>query len=376
MTSHTQRRVLALDVLRGMTVIAMMIVNAAGVLSHAHGEVKVFDTFLHANWVGCTFADLVFPMFLFAMGVSISLSLGPRQRNPGLTWELVLSLGKRTGLLILIGLLLSLVVAVAQPGVPFLVLGVLQRIGIAFFLSALIFVATGRRVQIAIVVCLLAAYWPLVAWVPVPGVGAPDPMQPGLNFASWFDPALLGRDWVLEGRGPHPYDPEGTLPTLLACVPQVLIGALVGEWLRRRRDPFEKTVKLALAGIALSLGGWIWSFSLPLIKAVWTSSYVLWTSGIAMITLAALYYWIDVRGRSQSGWVRFCEGFGINALAAYVLHTLLLGLEVSPLASAMHSLLDGTVPAELASLPPILLVLLVAYVPIHWMYRRNVILKV
>jgi predicted acyltransferase len=253
---------------------------------------------------------------------------------------------------------------------------VLQRIGLAYFGAALLHAALPLRAQLGLIVAFLGVHGLLVAWVPVPGAGAPDVMVPGLNFASWFDPALLGRELVLVRTGPHPYDPEGLLPTLFACVPQALMGALVGDWLVRPGEPRAKVGRLALAGLGLALGGWAWSHGHPFIKSVWTSSYVLWTTGIAMVLLAGLHRWLDSRDGPGPAWVRVSRDFGVNALAAYIAHTLLLGLAASPIAFALYRALAGPLPPEVAALAPILLVLVLTYLPVRWMQARGLVLRV
>jgi predicted acyltransferase len=328
---------------------------------------------LHAPWAGCTLADLVFPFFVFSVGAALPLSVGA---HTGLDRARVRRLARRSAWLVVIGIALAWAIALPQPDAPFLILGVLQRIGIAFFVAALIVASTGWRAWLAIASGLLAAYWIVVAWLPVPGFGAPDPFQPGLNFSSWLDPALLGRDLVLMGSEPHPYDPEGLLGTLVACVAQMLLGALAVEWLRRPGAPARRTLQVAAAGLGLALAGWLWSFSHPWVKSVWTSSYVLWSSGLATLLLAALHAGLDRGGHEDAVWVRFFRAFGVNALPAYVLHTLLLGIETSAPAQWMVRALEGPLPPVWASLPSILLVLVGTALPMLWLQRRNVIWKV
>lgn len=306
-------RLLSLDAFRGITVAAMVLVNNPGTWSAIYGPLR------HADWHGATPTDLIFPFFLFIVGVAVPFSLAPRAA-PGSPGALPRVL-RRALLIFALGILLH-----ALPWFQWETLripGVLQRIAVCYLAAALIYLATGWRGQAIWAAALLLGYWGLMALVPVPGHAAGD-LGKEWNLAAYLDRALLGPAHIW--RVSRVYDPEGILSTVPA-VGTTLLGGLAGGWLRSGRAPGVLMRGLVGAGVAGVAAGWLWGLAFPINKPLWTSSYVLYTAGWALLALAACYWVIEMRGRT--GWARPFVVFGVNALALYFLSSLaakLLGM--------------------------------------------------
>jgi predicted acyltransferase len=295
-------RIRSLDAFRGLTVAAMILVNNPGSWSH------VYAPLAHAAWNGWTPTDLIFPFFLFIVGVSLVVAFTRRELAGATSRDLARKALLRGALIVLVGLLLNGFPAyqLSRIRIP----GVLQRIGVVYALTALIYLGCGPRARRWIAAALLVGYWALMTLVPVPGGQAGDLSAAG-NLGAWLDRLLLpGHLWTPE------FDPEGLLSTLPA-VATCLLGTFVGERLLGDRAPAERTSGLFVAGAGLILAGLAWGAIFPINKSLWTSSYVLLSGGIATQALAACYWIIDVRGRD--GWARPWYVFGTNALFAFVL---------------------------------------------------------
>lgn len=300
-TSSTDR-LTSLDVFRGLTIAAMILVNNPGSWDFIYGPLK------HAEWHGWTPTDLIFPFFLFIVGVSITLALARRVASRGSKRDLYWKIARRTLIIFTLGLVLA--------GFPSYHLstirlpGVLQRIAICYFCAALIFLKTGWKSQGIIAASLLLFYWALMTLIPVPGFGAGNLSMEG-NLAAYIDRTLLsGHIWK------PLYDPEGLLSTIPA-VATTLCGVLTGHWLRAQPSPPEKVAAMFVAGAAGVVGGWAWDFWFPINKALWTSSYVLLAAGMALQLLALCYWLIDLKGYRR--WALPFLIFGVNALAVYFL---------------------------------------------------------
>ncbi|WP_219339734.1 acyltransferase family protein [Luteimonas salinisoli] len=283
----------SVDALRGLTVAAMLLVNNPGDWGH------VYRPLLHAAWHGCTPADLVFPLFLFVVGVSIALGVAARAEtgtDRALLQRAVLGRALR---IVALGLLLHLLAWWALDGSPLRLWGVLQRIGVCFLAAGSLALWTGPRTQWWLLAGLLAGYAGLLAY----GGG----VEPWTNPASRVDANLFGpllyRFDAVTGRG---HDPEGLLATLGALA-TTLIGLRAGAWLRRGR-----IARLWVAGAAALALGALWAQALPLNKNLWTPSFVLWTAGWALLALAAAHVLVDRRG-----WPPLGRRFGVNAIVAY-----------------------------------------------------------
>jgi predicted acyltransferase len=296
---------LSLDVFRGITIAGMILVNNPGPSG------KVYWPLEHAAWHGWTPTDLIFPFFLFIVGVSLTLAFARRAGAGGTKRDLYLKVARRTVLIYACGFLLA--------GFPFFNLytirlsGVLQRIAVCYFCAAVIFLKTGWRTQSLIVAVLLLLYWCVSAFVAAPGFAAGDLSKEG-SIASFVDRVVLGAH-IWKGGG-RIYDPEGLLSTIPA-IATTLTGVLAGHWLRERREGYEKVAGLFVAGVACVVVGWAWNAWFPINKALWTSSYVVFTTGMALQLLALCYWLVDLKRYQR--WALPFRIFGTNALAVFVL---------------------------------------------------------
>jgi predicted acyltransferase len=301
-------RLLSLDVFRGITIAGMVLVNDPGSWEHIYWPLE------HAQWRGWTPTDLVFPFFLFIVGVAITLSLGSRVESGGVTRDVYLKIIKRTLIIFAIGLFLN-----GFPHFPLAewrIPGVLQRIAVCYWLASIIFLNTRTRTQILISAGLLLFYWILVKTVPAPGYAAGDLTKEG-SLPSFVDRVVFGKHVWAQAKV---YDPEGILSTIPALV-TTLIGVLTGSWLRSERSRIEKAAGMFVAGAVLVAIGWGWNAFFPINKALWTSSYVMFTGGLALQFLALCYWVIDIKGYRR--WAKPFEIFGLNAIALYVFAGLL-----------------------------------------------------
>jgi len=303
-------RLVSLDVFRGITVAAMILVNNPGDWGHIYPPLE------HAEWNGCTPTDLIFPFFLFIVGVSLVYALdGVKQQNEpqGAAMARVL---RRAAVLFGLGLLLSL-----YPKFDFStvrVMGVLQRIALVFLGCSFIFLKTRRHTQIWLLIGFLLGYAVLMQLVPVPGFG-PANLEPTTNLGAWLDRLVFGEAhlWKMSNT----WDPEGLLGTLPA-LGTGLLGVLTAQWLRRRdREPATKVAWLFVVAGAVIILGLIWAPWFPINKALWSSPYVLYTGGLAMASLAALYWLCDVQG--YRAWTGPALTYGVNAILVFCLSALL-----------------------------------------------------
>jgi predicted acyltransferase len=296
---------LSLDAFRGLTIAGMILVNNPGTWA------AIYDPLEHAAWHGWTPTDLVFPFFLFIVGVSITLALGRRAETGGSRRDLYVKIARRAVVIFALGLVLA--------GFPFFnlptirVTGVLNRIAVCYLIAAVIFLKADWRRQALVAAALLVGYWALMALVPAPGFAAGD-LSPQGNLASFVDRRLLG-EHIWKGGG-KVYDPEGILSTIPA-VATTLAGVLAGHLLRARRAPEAKAAAMFAAGAAGVVVGWAWHHWFPINKPLWTSSYVLFTAGLALQLLAACYWLVDIHGRRR--WATPFLIFGTNALAVFFL---------------------------------------------------------
>jgi predicted acyltransferase len=296
-------RLVSLDVFRGITIAGMVLVNNPGTWSSIYWPLE------HAAWHGWTPTDLVFPFFLFIVGVSITLAFARRVEEGTVKRDLYLKVIKRTAIIFGLGLFLN--------GFPYFQLGtiriagVLQRIAICYLIASLIFLTTKARTQFLIAVALLIVYCLVMTRFAAPGYAPGDLTKEG-SIASFIDRVLLGPHIWRQGKV---YDPEGLLSTFPA-VATTLSGILTGHWLRSERPRIEKVVGMFVAGAVCLVLGWAWNPFFPINKALWTSSYVLFTAGLALQFLALCYWLIDIKGYRRWAWP--FEVFGVNALALFV----------------------------------------------------------
>lgn len=311
----------ALDVFRGATVALMIGVNNPGSWS------ALYPPFAHAQWHGCTPTDLVFPFFLFAVGNALAFVMPGLQQGPAVAfWA---RLAKRTLLIFALGLLLNAAPFVRWESDGTLawrhwenlrVMGVLQRIALAWCGAALVLRFGGARSVLPVAALLLAGYWALCVALGAPG----DAYSLEGWFGTTLDRALLGPQHLYRGEG-VPFDPEGLASTLPA-IAQVLLGCWVGARLVRERPSPEGVVRLFMLACMLLVAAYLWQLVMPINKKIWTSSYVLLTTGLAVALLALLIQQLDLR-RAGGAWAPFCEAFGKNALFVYVMSGLIPRLD-------------------------------------------------
>ena len=379
-----KRRIESVDTLRGLTIAAMLLVNNPGSWRH------IWPPLRHADWHGCTPTDLVFPFFVFVVGIAIVLALGPANADPALRRTATRRIVRRTLILFGLGLFLS-----AWPLMDFgdgvrlhrnlgsiRIPGVLQRIALCYAAAAIAFLYSTQRTRRNLLIVSLLAYWAAIALTPVPGHGPPDLDAKDLNIGAWLDRSLMpGHLW----RASKTWDPEGLLSTIPA-VCTCLLGVHAGELITAKdQRPGGPLVGLFTGGSLMLLLGWAWDAVLPINKPLWTPSYVLYSAGIAQLILGLLVRVVDQRGGTR--WHGPFASFGKNALFAFVLSGLLaktIGLvristpygTVGLKSWYYERLFAAWLPAELASFVHALLWVLAIGFMLRWLDRRGVILRV
>lgn len=348
----TKERLTSLDVFRGFTILLMTIVNNPGSWS------SIYPPLEHAEWHGCTPTDLVFPFFVFIMGTAIPFAM-PVKHFDGAVFNKILVRSLRIfclGLFLsvfsrihlfglegipLLGVRLVIAFAVAYAllgnfsmkvktilavGIFIILLslafsglehfedtripGVLQRIAIVYFFASILYLKTNLKTQLWVVASILVIYYLLMAFVPVPGFG-PANFDKGTNLAAWLDNLVLnGHLWSVSKT----WDPEGILSTLPAIGTGIL-GMYIGQLLNLQTNRTEILKKTAVTGVILLIGGLLWNIIFPINKSLWTSSYVLYTAGIATLCLSLLYYIIDIQGYKK--WAKLFLIWGVNPMIVF-----------------------------------------------------------
>jgi len=292
-------RYASVDILRGFTVAIMILVNNPGSWSHVDPMLE------HAAWHGCRMADFVFPFFLFIVGLSIVFALSKALEAGADKKQLALKSLKRGGILFALGLFLN-----AFPDFDFQTLripGVLQRIGIVFAITAVLFIYLSEKQRRGVALFVLLAYWGLLVLVPVPGLGEAS-LEKGKDLGAWLDHLLLnGHLWKYSMT----WDPEGILSTLTSIV-SALFGVSAAVYMRKNSRPVKG---LLWAGVVFACAGLLWNMVFPMNKSLWTSSYVVFTSGVAFILLGLSIFLFDEKGVSKGTTV--FRALGANPLAAY-----------------------------------------------------------
>jgi predicted acyltransferase len=367
-------RLISLDLFRGATIAGMILVNNAGDEPSSYWPLK------HAEWNGWTPTDLVFPFFLFMVGVAMAFSFSSRL-NRGESRQKLLGHVLWRGLaLFALGMFLN--------GFPnqyhlasWRVYGVLQRIAICYVVSAILALWTDWRGWIVAVAGCLAGYWILMRFVSVPGFGVPTHdiplLDPDRNIVAWLDRQLLAGH-LYEGTR----DPEGLLSNIPA-VATSLLGMLAGQWLRSARSTKNKALGMALFGLIGVIAGKILDLEFPINKKLWTSSYVIFTAGLALLCLSVCYWIVDVK-QWRGLWTRPFLVFGTNAIAAYVfaevISHLLDHLHTSAGVAWQESIYQRIFmplanPAS-ASLLYALCYVLVCWTAMWVLYRKGIFLKI
>jgi predicted acyltransferase len=310
-TASGEQRLLSLDALRGFDMFWIMggdtLANAVLAVFPQPWAVRLREQFEHVEWAGFRFYDLIFPLFLFLVGCVIPYSLGKYQSQPSAAvWRIL----RRVSLLLLLGLIANGLLRL-QPG-SLRYCGVLQRIGICYGLAALLFLKFRVRGLMLITLAILLGYWAVLALVPAPGGMRGDYTKAG-NLAGWLDRRLLPGQIPAQWYGFG--DNEGLLSTIPA-VSTVLLGVLSGLWLKSGWSGLVKAGGLAVAGVLLVSGGYEWSRWFPIIKNIWTSSFVLVAGGFSLLLLSVFYLLIDVVGLRRPAF--FWSVIGMNAIAIYM----------------------------------------------------------
>jgi predicted acyltransferase len=350
----------------------MILVNNHGSWAH------VYPPLLHARWHGWTPTDLIFPFFLFIVGVSITLALAGKKASHLSSRDIYGKIVRRTLILFALGLFLN--------GFPFFEIatlripGVLQRIAVCYFFAALVFLNCNIKMQAAWATALMLIYWAAMQWFPVPGSGAGSYAE-GANFSAWLDSLVLqGHMWSQTKT----WDPEGVFSTLPA-ISTTLFGVLTGHWLRRDIAGMKKVGWMLACGIAAIAIGSAWHYWLPINKSLWTSSYALFMSGMALVFLAVSCYLIDIKGWRR-GTRPFCV-YGMNAITVFVLSGIvgrLLYLVKWPSEGALITLKEWLVNTFFlswlsplnASLAYALSFVFLSYLAMYYLYKKQIFIKI
>ena len=357
------KRLLSLDFFRGLTIAGMIIVNDPGSWSHVYAPLR------HAEWNGATPTDLVFPFFLFIVGVSISLSLSKRKVSS----NLYLKIFKRSIIIFLLGIFLALFPKFDFENLR--VVGVLQRIAVVYLICAIIYLNSSFKSQLKIGVGLLVFYWITMMFVPFNG-NISGTLEPGNNLAAWIDSFIVpGR--MYQGT----WDPEGlysTLPAIATGISGMFCGNMI---LNNSNSLKDKIIKLFYWGSIALIIGYFWDYIFPINKHIWTSSYVLYCSGLAMIILAMSMWIIDEKKYTSN--IKFGLVFGSNAIVAYVLHGIVWRLFQIPIINGlgfqkfwMDTGISLGLPAKFVSFDWAIFYTLVIYFIVYQLYKRKIFIKI
>jgi len=366
-TPAKSKRLISLDALRGFTIAAMVIVNDPGAWSHVYGPLR------HAEWNGCTITDLIFPFFLFIVGISVALAYSKRLEANVPAKSLYRKIIIRSVNIYVLGLFLWL-----WPQFDFTAIrwvGVLQRISVVFLVCALLFLHTNWKQQVKIGAAILILYWIIVAYIPIPGIGKPDLSLPEKNWTNYLDTLILpGVMWQ------KTWDPEGILSTFPAIVSGIT-GMLIGKLYLTVKDENKRLVWLYFAGFSMFLAGGLWNWFFPINKNLWTSSYVLYTSGLGTLGLATCILIVDIWGYTR--WTFLGRVYGANAITSYVLAGMLtivfyrLKLGGASLNDwFMNGMTSIGFDPRFGSMLYAVIYMLIIFVPAFIMYRKKIFIRV
>ena len=360
------KRLISLDAFRGFTIASMILVNYPGTWQH------VYPPLLHVDWHGITPTDLIFPFFLFIVGVAIAYAYTKRIASGAPMRDLYIKLITRSLKIFAVGIFLNL-----YPYFNFAdlrVAGVLQRIAVVFLICGFIFLKTTWKTQLIIGIVILIGYWLAMTLIPTPGFDKPM-LEPGKNLAAWFDSKFLpGRMWQ------ETWDPEGILSTLPSLV-TTISGMLAGVFLLSNRSWERKVIYLMVAGFLLTSAGAMWHYVFPINKNIWTSSFVLFTSGMALMTLGSMIFAVDILGYKK--WTRFGVIYGSNAISVYVLAWILsyffYRMPIGELSLNRHFVELfannlGMAP-KFVSMTYALLYVGITFIPAYILYRKKIFIK-
>jgi predicted acyltransferase len=394
----TRERLLSLDVFRGLTVAGMLLVNDPGTWS------AIFPPLEHAEWHGWTPTDLIFPFFLFIVGITTHLSLSARRARGDDDAAIVKQILRRGIIIYLLGFAMAMFPfyqwgsieaipnATAWDRIIYRIehvrlLGVLPRIAIVYICAGLLTLKTTLRQQVIIIAALLFGYWFAMTLIPVPGeneIGALLLHTKDRNLAAYLDRAILGTNHTWTGS--VTYDPEGPLSTIPA-IASAMLGVIAGRWIAQRDRPLlDRIAGLFAAGAIAMVLGLMWNWSFPINKNIWTSSYVVFTAGMAAVALATIMWIVD--HYDMKWWTKPFVVFGVNPIVAFVgsgvmarliytlWHVSYQGKSVSIQNAIYQSLFLPWLPPRGASLAFAIAFVLLWYGILLVLYRKNIILKV
>jgi predicted acyltransferase len=399
----TRERLLALDVFRGLTIAGMLLVNDPGSWSHIYPPLE------HAAWHGWTPTDLIFPFFLFIVGVTTYLSVAARRARGDDDRAIRRQILRRGALIFLFGLLLNwfpffqwgTIAGNADPSFldrvlvrleSLRIMGVLQRIGLAYMAAAFLTLRTTLKQQVGILAALLFGYWFAMTLVPVPDTGVLGAFAIDTkdgHLAAWLDRLVF--DWRSRGLGNHlwagsvTWDPEGLLSTVPA-IGTAMLGVMTGKWIAQPRPLFERLNGMFAVGALGMMVGLMWNWSFPINKGIWTSSYVVFTAGMASVTLATIMWIVDVHGWRR--WTKFFVIYGLNPIVAFVgsgilarlLYSILKvdynGQRVSVVEAIYRTFVSWGLEPVNASLAFALCFVLLWFGILWALYKRGIVLKV
>ena len=398
-----RERLVSLDVFRGLTIAGMLLVNDPGSWG------AIYPPLEHAEWHGWTPTDLIFPFFVFIVGITTHLSMQSRRARGATESEISRSIIRRGAIIFLLGFLMAgfpYFTWTAIPGNPdpsildrvvdrllhWRIMGVLGRIGVVYIVAALIAQRTTMRQQVITIICLLYGYWFVMTALPVPDSGILGQLaiaRPETTMAAYFDRLLL--DWSRFGLGNHnwasssTWDPEGILSTIPA-IGTAMLGILAGRWIGEKRSLEERLLGLFAVGALGMMVGLMWNWSFPINKSIWTSSYVLFTAGMACVSLATIMWLVDMK--RFDGWTRPFVIYGMNPILAFVGSGVMARIIYSlikvnyqgksvPLQSAIYQAgFASCLEPKNASLAFALSYVLFWYVVVYVLYRKQIFLKV
>lgn len=364
-TGLAKDRLISLDALRGFTIAAMILVNFPG------DEEQVYHTLHHTSWNGLSFTDLVAPFFLYIIGISIVFAYSKRLDAGDPKGEMYRKILVRSVKIFAVGMFLNL-----QPDFDFTNIrwtGTLHRIAIVFLLCALLYLNTNWKQQAWVAVLVLVAYWLALTLIPTPGVGKVM-LEPGVNLVAWFDSQFLpGRMW--QGT----WDPESILSTFPSAVSGIT-GMLAGRFMLTDYSRSEKVNYLMTAGLFMAALGYFWGLTFPVNENLWTSSFVLVTSGMATMLFGAMYFLVDILGYTRGTKPGII--FGANAIAVYVLADLLaLVFYRMPVGGSALNVHFQQVFTSMGLAPKFvsmvygLLFVSINFIPAYWLYRKKIFIK-
>ena len=363
MTNLTSQRLTSLDAFRGFAVAGMLLVNNPGTWDPA----VVPRLLMHAEWHGCTFADLIFPFFLFAVGMAMPFSEAKKQERGLPVWKGILIAARRGLLLYLLGAFLKS----ASINAPVLHFGILQRIGVLYFIVYLL-MPLKVKWQASLGVTLLFVWWAILAFVRAPGV-IPGSFDRDVNAAQYLDSFIL-----------VPEDKE-TIISMIPGISTVIAGVLLGRYLIRRPSPASVMKTLAIVGIAGIAVGLIWDLVVPLNKILWSSSFMVFTAGWACLVFLLFYWMIEVRKLNKLAFPLIV--YGMNAITLYVFTGLFVRWvmlswkvnyngAVTSLTGYFYKTFAAVAGPTIGSLLYSTMIIFIGWLVCYWMYRRHLFLKV